>query len=158
MTVVVIIEGLAIALLALLVLGLLRSHAEILRALHDLGISLDPDGDGTHERRHHPTRRSDATDAATGERGGASVGRTLLDLDGIDPLGRSTHIAVTGVDRLTLVAFLSSGCSSLPRLLGALRRPGNGHPRERAWSWSPRALESEQRGGARSGYRLLRRR
>ena len=34
-----------VALLALLVVGLLRSHATILRALHDAGIDLDPDGD-----------------------------------------------------------------------------------------------------------------
>ncbi|MGH9223505.1 MAG: hypothetical protein ACRD2W_06890, partial [Acidimicrobiales bacterium] len=36
MTVVVLIEAVVIALLGLLVVGLLRSHAEILRKLHDL--------------------------------------------------------------------------------------------------------------------------
>ena len=41
-----------VALLALLVVGLLRSHAEILRALHDLGVNLDPDEpDGTFSAR-----------------------------------------------------------------------------------------------------------
>ena len=37
MTGLVIAEAVAIALLGLLVAGLLRSHAEILRALHELG-------------------------------------------------------------------------------------------------------------------------
>ncbi|HEX9530474.1 MAG TPA: hypothetical protein VF954_05000, partial [Acidimicrobiales bacterium] len=35
-------EGLAIVLLAVLVAGLLRSHAEILRRLHELGAGMDP--------------------------------------------------------------------------------------------------------------------
>src|SRR6478752_1961576 len=115
MTVVVIVEGLAIALLALLVLGLLRSHAEILRALHDLGISLDPDGDGTTRAaptRGATTRLADPTRPTRPENEAVRASDARLDLDGIDPLGRSTHIAVTGVDRLTLVAFLSSGCLS----------------------------------------------
>ena len=38
---VVIAEGVAIALLAVLVLGLLRSHALILKALHELGAGLE---------------------------------------------------------------------------------------------------------------------
>jgi hypothetical protein len=40
--VLVVVEAVAIALLALLVAGLLRSHAEILRSLHELGV--DPTG------------------------------------------------------------------------------------------------------------------
>ena len=43
MTVVVVARGVVIAVLALLVVGLLRSHAEILRRLHDLGAGLDGD-------------------------------------------------------------------------------------------------------------------
>jgi hypothetical protein len=35
-------EGAVLLFLALLVAGLLRSHAEILRALHDLGASVEP--------------------------------------------------------------------------------------------------------------------
>ena len=38
MVVLVVIEGVVLALLVLLVAGLLRSHAEILRTLHDAGI------------------------------------------------------------------------------------------------------------------------
>ena len=41
MLAVVVAEGVAVALLAVLVLGLLRSHALILRALHELGAGLE---------------------------------------------------------------------------------------------------------------------
>ena len=41
MLAVVVAEGVAIALLTVLVLGLLRSHALILRALHELGAGLE---------------------------------------------------------------------------------------------------------------------
>ena len=56
MTAVVMIEAVVIGLLSLLVVGLLRSHAEILRALHDLGVNLDEervraDGDGGLRKR-----------------------------------------------------------------------------------------------------------
>ena len=37
MTVSVIVLGIAVALLGVLVVGLLRSHAEVLRRLHELG-------------------------------------------------------------------------------------------------------------------------
>jgi hypothetical protein len=105
--VVVIVEGIAIALLALLVFGLLRSHAEILRALHDLGVSLDPDaGDGVVTPLAAPSAPSRPANEA------ARAADARLDVDGMDPRGRSVHVAVVGTDRLTLVAFLSSGCLS----------------------------------------------
>ena len=46
MTVVVVLLAIAVGLLALLVFGLLRTHAEILRALDRAGISLGDDGAG----------------------------------------------------------------------------------------------------------------
>ena len=104
MIVVVVIEGVAIALLAVLVLGLLRSHAEMLRALHDLGVSLDPEGSAAPAvTPSAPARPANEATRALDAR---------LDVDGIDPRGRTVHVAVVGVDRLTLVAFLSSGCLS----------------------------------------------
>jgi hypothetical protein len=42
MAVLVTLFGVVLALLAVLVAGLLRSHAEILRALKELGANLDP--------------------------------------------------------------------------------------------------------------------
>ena len=43
---IVVVQAVALVLLGVLVAGLLRSHAEILRALHQLGISLDDGADG----------------------------------------------------------------------------------------------------------------
>ena len=45
MAVLVTLLAVVLALLALLVAGLLRSHAEILRALHQLGVNMDPSRD-----------------------------------------------------------------------------------------------------------------
>ena len=42
--------GAVVLLLAVLVAGLLRSHADILKALHDLGAGVgDPSGDAGHD-------------------------------------------------------------------------------------------------------------
>ena len=43
MTALVAIETVVLALLTVVVIGLLRSHGEILRQLHTLGAGLDPD-------------------------------------------------------------------------------------------------------------------
>ena len=48
MSAVVLLLAIVVGVLALLVIGLLRSHAEILRAMHDAGISLDPDREHDH--------------------------------------------------------------------------------------------------------------
>ena len=55
MLAVVVAEGVAIALLAVLVLGLLRSHALILRALHELGAGLELEEAASAARRSGTT-------------------------------------------------------------------------------------------------------
>lgn len=113
MAVLVAIEAVVIALLAVVVVGLLRSHGEILRALHDLGVSLD--GDGAADRaagaeRDLPARRADgATTAAT-------------DVAGVDPHGDAIAVGLGREDR-TLLAFLTSGCLTCSELWEALRQP-----------------------------------
>ena len=78
MTAVVLIEGLVIALLATLVVGLLKSHAEILRALHDLGVNLEEGRDHDHTFR--------LRDRPTGEgRASAAAARDALGLDRARP-------------------------------------------------------------------------
>ena len=54
MTALIVIEGVALLLLALLVVGLLRSHAEILRALHRLGVDVEGGGQIADELRVEP--------------------------------------------------------------------------------------------------------
>ena len=99
MTALVVLLGLAIALLGLLVVGLLRSHAEILRRLHELGVGLDDPavpGAGVIEAA--------ATPAA------APNGRPAADVAGNTPQGEVAAVGIVGASHHTLVAFLSSGC------------------------------------------------
>jgi len=95
--VVVVAEGVVLLLLALLVAGLLRSHAEILRALHDLGV---PVGDGRADMHAAPTVAPPAAND-----------RSAVDLNGETPAGEVVQLAVGG-GRATLLAFLTSGCTS----------------------------------------------
>jgi hypothetical protein len=107
MLAVVVIEGVAILLLGLLVAGLLRSHAEILRALHDLGAGVDP---APVVRRQPPSAPSvAATDAAA------------HDVVGLDLLGAAATVAVVGTRHDTLLAFLSTGCSTCQPFWQAFR-------------------------------------
>jgi len=96
---VVAIQTVAIVLLGLLVVGLLRSHAEILRTLHELGAGLDPDsagaGAGVTRAVAAPVRR------------GASTG---FDVTGTTPTDEVVRIGVVGARQSTVLAFLSSGC------------------------------------------------
>jgi len=93
---VVTIEAVAIVLLGLLVVGLLRSHAEILRKLHQLGAGLDPDATA-----------SVATAVAAPVRRTSSTG---FDLAGVSPGDEAVRIGVVGARQNTVLAFLSSGC------------------------------------------------
>lgn len=109
MTALVVGLTIAVALLTLLVAGLLRAHAEVLRTLHQMGVNLDPNAPssvpvpGPQDVRFgldiRPTpRRPAATD--------------LLDVAGTTPRGDAVSIALTGVAHDTLLAFLTSGCST----------------------------------------------
>jgi hypothetical protein len=119
-TAVAVILGVVVAVLALLVVGLLRSHAEILRALHELGIGEDGTPTGT---------RSAA--APFQVRPGVSLPRTegateaVADLAGVDPWGDPTTVAVAGVGHRTLLVFLSSGCLTCQDFWEAFADPSN---------------------------------
>lgn len=99
------IETALLVLLSVLVAGLLRSHAEILRKLHQLGA-----GDDAGVAVAVPTR------AATPGRG--------ADIAGVTPDGDAVHIGVGG-RHPTLLAFLSSGCTTCEPLWDGL---GRGEP------------------------------
>ena len=132
MTAVVVLEGLVIALLALLVVGLLRSHAEILKRLHDLGAGIDPNQAATPPARAttsprpgdpgypvmpqmpSPPDREDFTGAA--------------DIVGLAPDGQeAVSVRVIGAEHDTIVAFLSSGCLTCQRFWDAFRKPRKLH-------------------------------
>lgn len=91
----IIIEGIVIGLLVVLVAGLLRSHAEILRQLHALG-----GGEHPSESFVPPPRRS-------------GLGPTpLANLTGPTPDGGTASVALTGSRGYSLLAFLSTTCTS----------------------------------------------
>jgi hypothetical protein len=91
MSALVLLLALAVALLGVLVAGLLRSHAEILRALHELGVN-------------------PAEDRAPRVPGERSADATAVDVVGTDPDGNAVHIAVGGAPQRTLLSFLTTSC------------------------------------------------
>jgi hypothetical protein len=103
---VLVIQTVAIGLLGLLVVGLLRSHAEILRQLHALGAGADPDAPSPVPA---PVRRS----AATG-----------FDVAGTTPADEAVRIGVVGARQGTVLAFLSSGCLTCGEFWKAFAAPG----------------------------------
>ncbi len=94
---VLLIQSVAIVLLGLLVVGLLRSHAEILRQLHELGAGMDPEATtaGATSPVPAPVRRTTSTG---------------YDISGTTPGDEAVRIGVVGARQSTLLAFLSSGC------------------------------------------------
>ena len=127
MTGLVIAEAVAIALLGLLVAGLLRSHAEILRALHELGAGPAPepsapraastakvvselDFPGVREGIA-PPRSADATDR-------------VADIAGLTPWDESVAVGVSGDAARSLIAFLSTGCGTCAGFWDELNQPG----------------------------------
>jgi hypothetical protein len=108
------IETVVIMLLTVLVAGLLRSHAEILRRLHAIDQGGEPD-DGSV-----PATIAPGGPARTGGAGGA--GRRAHDIAG-DTLGDDVvHFAVTGTNHRTLLAFLSSSCLTCREFWDAFAR------------------------------------
>lgn len=106
MAALVAVETVVILLLVVLVTGLLRSHADILRALEELGVGL---GDPGRDPGHDPGHADDQARPPAVRRGsGTSVG---ADVAGTSPAGDALSFAVGG-DVDTLVAFLTSGCDT----------------------------------------------
>lgn len=106
MTALVVVEAVAIALLGLLVAGLLRSHAEILRMLHQVGL-----GDVEAAR---PRVARGPVRVPFGVQAGVAAPRQdetpAVDIVGVTPYDEAVSVAVVATGGSTLLAFLSSGC------------------------------------------------
>lgn len=128
MTVVVVVEAVVIGVLALLVVGLLRSHAEILKRLHELGAGLDADGQATTPQvTGGPRTRRDFQDQVMPQVPSPpdreAFGGTA-DLAGLTASGaEAATIRVADVEHDTIVAFLSSGCLTCQKFWDAFRKP-----------------------------------
>ena len=114
MTVVVVLLAIAVGVLALIVFGLLRTHAEILRALDRAGISLDEESGGSPSP-------ADQDRAGGSDRSGHE---DVKDVVGTVPAGGPTKVAVTGVSHHTMLAFLSAGCRTCKQFWEAFAEPG----------------------------------
>lgn len=134
MTAVVVALAAAVAVLAILVAGLLRSHAEILRALHELGAGLELDRQGGADGGPRPlvlepfASVRPTSGAGPGHNGNDDDGHNDGSSDGSHnndgaDLDRPTSVTGSTLDDEvvslplrgagdTLLAFLSSGCST----------------------------------------------
>jgi hypothetical protein len=115
-----------VLLLGILVAGLLRSHADILKSLHDFGAGVgDPSSDEHgHHADGHPSSQPvhvpfTLGPPLPGERDSTSAPT----IAGVTPNGDALAVTVTGHDTLTLIAFLSSGCATCAGFWEAFRRP-----------------------------------
>ena len=96
---IVIALAVVVALLGILVVGLLRSHADILRQLESIGAGLEGGGSHDHSSQITLTRRDSA----------APVSRQVT---GVTPDGEPVVLSLGAGPDPTLVAFLSTTCSS----------------------------------------------
>lgn len=105
----------AVLMLGVLVVGLLRSHAEILKALHDLGAGV---GEGAAPRATADFRVQPGIPSP----GAAGPATTAHDISGTTPGDETVVVAITGVQQQTLLAFLSTGCLSCQEFWRAFAR------------------------------------
>jgi hypothetical protein len=114
----VIVSTFVVLVLGILVAGLLRSHADILRSLHELGVGVgDP-------MAAVPVA---VPVALTPPAGGPTTAPPLGPapaVAGVTPAGDARAVAVDNGDQLTLLGFLSSGCTSCAAFWEALQSPG----------------------------------
>ncbi len=114
----VIAQTVVLAGLAVLVAALLRSHAAILRRLHEAGFA-DPDHLGTTPPVVGPQ------ELPFGVQPGVSLPRDNptdgFDVAGTTPSGDAAAVQVVGTRENTLVAFLSGGCLTCEHFWEAFR-------------------------------------
>lgn len=119
---------LAVVLLSVLVAGLLRSHAEILRSLHTLGAGREDTAPGSAgglargDRAELPFAVGRGVVAGAGPDGG-TVGQPATTVAGTTPAGDAVQVAVGAGGTNTLIAFLSSGCLTCQRIWARLADP-----------------------------------
>ncbi len=118
----VIVSTFVVLVLGILVTGLLRSHADILRSLHELGAGVgDPSAAAT-------TTAPSATPVADPVTLAPPISSPALGVApavaGVTPSGDARAVAVDNSDHLTLLGFLSSGCTSCAAFWDALQEPG----------------------------------
>jgi hypothetical protein len=120
MVALVVVVTFVVVLLGVLVAGLLRSHADILRSLHELGVGVgDPTGTSV------PTpARGEQTQLPTWSESSTEL-RPASTVAGVTPAGDARAVAVNNTDGFTLLAFLSSGCTTCAAFWETLQSPAS---------------------------------
>jgi len=131
MTALVILETIVLVLLCVLVGGLLRSHATILRKLHELGAGVEEPGPRAGGTGPEQPRVSSARRPRFGvpEPGGRPASAPAHDVIGVSLDDEAVAVRVVGAPDDTLLVFLSSGCSTCGAYWDALGDPGLARPR-----------------------------
>ncbi len=111
-----------VLLLGILVAGLLRSHADILRSLHELGVGVGDPADATDSK---PARKAQAESQLPTWSEASSSLPAAPTVAGVTPAGDARAIAVDNSDGFTLLAFLSSGCATCAGFWETLQEPGS---------------------------------
>lgn len=123
MTVVVAGLVVVVVLLSLLVAGLLRSHATILRQLHELGAG-DTDRAGLDPGAAVSPISRPRTDGTVPEpQADLPDGRRAVDVVGTGPRGDSIAVRTLDVAHDTLLVFLSTGCTTCATFWADLAAP-----------------------------------
>jgi hypothetical protein len=107
-----VVEAVAIGLLGLLTAGLLRSHAEILKRLYELGLAEDL---AAARGRSAPERDPPIPSQFTPENA------RVHDISGVSPYGEAIAVGLAGSLYDTLLAFLSSNCITCAPFWESLR-------------------------------------
>ncbi|HEY1444179.1 MAG TPA: hypothetical protein VGF51_04705 [Acidimicrobiales bacterium] len=118
MVALIVVVTFVVLLLGLLVAGLLRSHADILRSLHELGVGVGDPADTSEQ----PSPRSAAPHIPTWSESSSTLGPAPT-VAGVTAAGDARAIAVDNADGFTLLAFLSSGCATCAAFWDALQSP-----------------------------------
>ena len=126
MTALVVLETIVLALLCVLVAGLLRSHATILRKLHELGAGTEPDPPVRRRSSRAVAPERDPGDRDRGSvpaPGGRRPSAPAHDVVGVSLDDEAVAVRVVGSPTDTLLVFLSSGCATCGAYWEALGDP-----------------------------------
>jgi len=129
MVALVVLLAVVVGLLTVLVIGLLRSYGEVLRRLHEAGIGTDPAGAtagagtaaGAADDAASIAARLDPGVAPPRQGADEDLLPAVVDVAGVTPSGDAVAVGVRSSGRITLLAFLSSGCSTCAGFWAALR-------------------------------------
>lgn len=126
MTALLIIETVILAVLCVLVAGLLRGYAAVLRRLHQLdGGAAQPNGGPPPFRTVSGIPEPPATSGSAPRIEGRDEWAESHDIDGISLHGEIVSVRTVGVEHDTILAFLSSNCEGCTGFWQELGEPGS---------------------------------